>query len=116
MNCRLPRVITEPNITPENIIVTLTGTFHSSMGYVKIDGTTYTSSQVLTINYGTEISVHVNKVSGSSGSSYVKLNGTTVQTGAGTYSFIPTSANVTITMGKSGDSQRPAYYAEITTP
>lgn len=114
MNCRLPQRIGTPSgggTTPSEYAVTLSGSFNSSYGYVTINGTKYTSAQTVAVTAGTEISIYVAaQYSYMDDFAKVTLNGTTVQSGSGTYAHTVNS-NCTISMG----SLEYAYQATITT-
>ena len=88
--------------------LTLTGTFNTRYGYVKINDSKYIEAQTMTLNAGTQISVYV----GGQFSSNAKItyNGNTVQTGAGTYTFA-LADNTIIRM----TSALASYTADITT-
>ena len=114
MNCRLPRVI---SITPASITVNISGKLSSQHAYATVGGTTYKVETTLQdVSKGTQASVYVGAMASDlRDSCYVKLNGETVQSGYGTYSFV-ISHSMTITFGSSGSVPNIYYYAEITTP
>ena len=104
MKCRLPRT-KKIQVTPETVTLALTGTFHSSYAYVTVSGTKYTSTQVLTLEPGTEMTVFCSATGSSYRSrAYITLNGATVQSGSGSYTF-SLSASTQIAMAlESADS------------
>lgn len=70
----------EPPAT--TVDVTLSGTFDSSIGYVTIDGTKYTSEQTVTVAKGTSVTVYCSSnYSGDSKYARITLNGTIVAQG-----------------------------------
>ena len=96
--------------------VALSGDFHSSYGYVTIDGTKYTSAHTVTVAKGTSVTVHCGG-SSSTAQKYatIKLNGTTVAQGttsaAAEYTFAVTdNCSIVITLAKN------TYNAAITMP
>lgn len=96
--------------TPSEYAVTLEGTLDSSRGYVTINGTKYTSAQTITVTAGNTVNVYVG--GSDSSASKVTLNGTTVQTGTGTYSHVVKS-NCTLTFTKNNLNKY--CYCAITT-
>ena len=118
MKCRLPRT-KKIQVTPETVTLALTGTFHSSYAYVTVSGTKYTSTQVLTLEPGTEMSVFCSATGSSYRSrAYITLNGTTVKSGSSSgasYTMVITSpTTVEITRARASGSYY-YYYAAITT-
>ena len=77
----------------KRITITITGTGSTNYCYVEINGVKYTSAKNITIAEGTEVSVYVgtNVSYVANTNCYVKMDGTTVHKGAGTYTFCPTS-------------------------
>lgn len=90
----------EPPATTVN--VALSGDFHSSYGYVTIDGTKYTSAQTLKVAKGTSVTVYCSS-SGRKSKCEITLNGTTVAKGSNAYPAEYTFAatdNCTIVLSK----------------
>lgn len=100
--------------------LTLTGEYGMGSNYtaaVNIGGTNYTSAQVLRLEAGTEVQVRV--YASNSRKTYITLNGTTVQSGTGSYTF-SLSADTQIamalaTMTISGNTAVVGVTAAITT-
>ena len=96
--------------------VALSGDFHRSFGYVKIDRTEYTSAQTLTVVKGTSVTVHCGSLLLQK-DSIITLNGTTVAQGtadaAAEYTFAVTD-NCSIVLSKT--SQTAVFSADITMP
>lgn len=111
MQCRLPKKQTMIS----TVDVVLSGDFHSSYGYVTIDGTKYTSAQTLTVAKGTSVTVFcASKMPANLKNCKITLNGTTVAQGGKEspteYTFTATD-NCTIVITGS------AYFtADITMP
>ena len=108
----------EPPAT--TVDVALSGDFHSSYGYVTIDGTHYTSAQTLKVAKGTSVTVYC----GSSKSEVMQfcaitLNGTTVAHGAigspAEYTFAVTD-NCSIVLSRTSMGFGSYYTAAITMP
>lgn len=73
--------------------------FNSSYGYATIDGVKYTDPATLELAYESVVEVYVSARSAENKEKcYVTLNGETVQSGAGTYSYKVTR-NATLTFG-----------------
>ena len=109
----------EPPAT--TVDVALSGKFHTTRGYVTIDGTKYTSAQTLTVAKGTSVTVRCNS-SSSTGKKKCKitLNGTTVAQGTSSaateYTFAVTS-NCRIDISQEVYGDEIIYYtAAITMP
>ena len=85
--------------------LTLSGEYGMGSNYtaaVNIGGTNYTSAQVLRLEAGTEVQVRV--YASNSSKTYITLNGATVQSGSGSYTF-SLSASTQIAMAlESADS------------
>lgn len=95
------------------VAVSWQGSFDSMYSYISVDGTKYTSKGSAVYEQPPTIKITVSS-SASKIRCYVKLNGTKVQDGNGTYTFTPDSGStVTIKMVYSSDYKY--YYAEITT-
>lgn len=97
------------------VVVTIGGSFYYEYSWVKVNGNRYTSAASVEVEPGTEVQIYTSSAFASLRSSCgVKLNGTAVLSGAGTYTHIA-DRNCTITM-KENVSDGMAYYsAEITT-
>ena len=102
MSGRSPRWI-KP-IQYEKYTITLSGTFSDKAGYAEIGGKVYDFAIVQQFRKGTVLKVYV---TGSTTSRkercYVTLNGETVLTGEGTYTFL-LAADTTITITKNGST------------
>ena len=103
----------EPPAT--TVDVTLSGTFDSSLDYVTMDGTKYTSEQTVTVAKGTIVTVYCGSKSPlSQKNAKITLNGTTVANGttsAGAeYTFTATDNCAIVLTSVS------YYYADITMP
>lgn len=102
------------------LTLTLTGEYGMGSNYtaaVNIGGTNYTSAQVLRLEAGTEVQVRV--YASNNKKTYITLNGTTVQSGTGSYTF-SLSADTQIamalaTMTISGNTAVVGVTAAITT-
>jgi len=99
--------------------LSLSGTFNSTYAYAKINGTKYTSATSRTVASGETLLIHVAATRSTYDSSCsVKLNGTTVQSGKGEYTWAVTS-NATVTFArtshKAGFSTYYSYKVTITT-
>lgn len=101
----------EPPIPSGPFAVVITGDYVHPYMYIDVNEKSYYQATTLEISGGTAVNVVVSSDLISWGNSVtVKLNGTTVQTGAGTYSFTPTS-NITI----ASDSNSSGFTVSITT-
>lgn len=98
MNCIF---LSRGETPPLTKTVTLAGSFNLTYGYVSINGTKYIDAQALEVEVGTEISVHVSGIGSTASSAAITLNGSTVQSGAGTYTF-GLDSPTTITMAIKG--------------
>ena len=115
MQCRLPRKSIKLIFD-----VALSGKFHSSSGYVTIDGTKYTSAQTLTVAKGTSVTVYCwGQRSYEKKRAQIIFNGTTVAQGtvnaAAEYTFAATD-NCSIVMEKKLTDESYYYTAAITMP
>lgn len=109
MNCIMLSRGAPPEIA---LTLTVSGSFNSTYGYVKVGETTYTSAQTVSVAAGTEVTVYVGGRSSSARKNcYISLNGEKVLSGAaGDYTFAMTrSTSVVMSLGSS------YYYATITT-
>lgn len=98
----------EPPATTVN--VALSGDFHSSYGYVTIDGTKYTSAQTVTVAKGTSVTVYCGASNSANRTKCkITLNGTTVAQGTSSagaeFTFAVTdNCSITITVGSYGSA------------
>ena len=67
--------------------VTLAGSMENAYAYAKIGGVTYTTAQTLPMKKGTEVYVYVASKTALTQYCYVKVNGSTVLSGAGGYTY-----------------------------
>ena len=106
----------EPPAT--TVDVALSGDFHSTYGYVTIDGTKYTSAQTVAVAKGTSVTVYCSSERQLKNCK-ITLNGTTVAQGttsAGAeYAFAVTD-NCTVVLSIGVVMGRTYYYADITMP
>lgn len=97
------------------VVVTIGGSFYYEYSWVKVNGNRYTSAASVEVEPGTEVQIYTSSAFASLRSSCgVKLNGTAVLSGAGTYTHIA-DRNCTITMKENVSDGRAYYSAEITT-
>lgn len=108
MSGRSPRRIA---VTRRDIAITLSGTFNSQYAYATINGVKYIGATTVEVAAGTVIDVFVGGTQASAGS-VVTLNGVTVQSGRGTYSY---KAAVSSALQFSQSSTYDAYCCAITT-
>ena len=115
MSGRSPRWIAVKK-APMGFIVTITGTFDATNGYVTIAGTKYTAAAEVQVNAGDEISVYVGATITSVGnnSSYIEKDGARVHSGIGSYSFT-VDTNATITLARNQYRHYFYWTASITT-
>ena len=99
---------------PVKSTVTITGT-PGGYAYIKIGNTTYNKTQTIEVDTPVEISVYVGQNSTGSGACWIKLNGTTVQNGTGTYKFTLNEGQSATIKFSSYASQGAQFRAEITT-
>lgn len=90
-------------VGPFTVVLTEDGSgFNSSYAYATVDGTKYTDAATLELAYGSIVEVYVSgRKAEAKALCYVTLDGETVQSGAGTYSYRVTR-NATLTFGKNG--------------
>ena len=105
----------EPPAT--TVDVALSGDFHSTYGYVTIDGTKYTSAQTVTVAKGTSVTVLcAARMPANLKNCKITLNGTTVAQGGkeslAEYTFA-IADNCTIVLTNKSDRY---YIASITMP
>lgn len=90
-------------VGPFTVVLTEEGNgFNSSYAYATVDGTKYTDPATLELAYGSIVDVFVSARSSYQAQCYVTLDGETVQSGAGTYSYKVTR-NATLTFNRSGN-------------
>jgi hypothetical protein len=96
--------------------VKITGSPHSSYGYVTINGTKYTSDRTYTYTSKPTISVYVSATTSSDRSRCsVSLNGERVKTGYGSYDLSTEATDIEISIGSSTGASGYYYSAHITT-
>lgn len=93
--------------------LTISGSPHTSRGYVQINGIKYNEATTIQLERNTLISVTVSGLgAAASVQCYINLNGERVVTGAGTYSFaLVDDAEIVFTLYSSSHGR-----AEITMP
>lgn len=99
------------------ISASISGNLSSSYGYVKINGTTYSSETVVPVYAGQSVTVYVSSGSGAAKSGCkILFNRTIVQTGEGEYVFTPDEdVSISFARVKIPNTTGYAYTAEITT-
>ena len=89
----------------EERTITLSGRFSETRGYVTVRGVKYVEAATLKLRDGTVVEITVDGASDAAkGSCYIKVDGTTVFQGAGTYLYIVVSTAEIKMLSKSIDN------------
>lgn len=110
---RLPRQIRI--LRPLNISISISGNYYSSSyGYVKVNGTTYTSNKSLSFTVPPDSNPEIVVYCGTSygparNNCFITLDGVTVLSGTGSYTFTA-NKSYTITLTRSGSSSSTRYW------
>lgn len=98
------------------ISASISGNLNSSFGYVKINGTTYSSTTVVSVYAGQSVTVYVSGGSAAKTECEILFNRTLVQTGEGEYVFTPDEdVSISFTRVKIPNATGFVWKAEITT-
>lgn len=98
------------------ISASISGNLSSSSGYVKINGTTYSSETVVSVYAGQSVTVYVSGGSAAKTECEILFNRTIVQTGEGEYVFTPDEdVSISFTRVKIANTTGYVWKAEITT-
>ena len=98
------------------ISASISGNLNSSSGYVKINGTTYSSKTVVSVYAGQSVTVYVSGGSAAKTECEILFNRTIVQTGEGEYVFTPDEdVSISFTRVKIPNATGYVWKAEITT-
>lgn len=98
------------------ISASISGNLNSSSGYVKINGTTYSSETVVSVYAGQSVTVYVSGGSAAKTDCEILFNRTIVQTGEGEYVFTPDEdVSISFARVKVPNTTGYVWKAEITT-
>lgn len=98
------------------ISASISGNLNSSSGYVKINGTTYSSETVVSVYAGQSVTVYVSGGSAAKTECEILFNRTIVQTGEGEYVFTPDEdVSISFARVKIPNTTGYVWKAEITT-
>lgn len=98
------------------ISASISGNLSSHSGYVKINGTTYSSETVVSVYAGQSVTVYVSGGSAAKTECEISFNRTIVQTGEGEYVFTPDEdVSISFTRVKIPNATGYVWKAEITT-
>lgn len=98
------------------ISASISGNLNSSSGYVKINGTTYSSETVVPVYAGQSVTVYVSGGSAAKTECEILFNRTIVQTGEGEYVFTPDEdVSISFARVKVPNTTGYVWKAEITT-
>ena len=98
------------------ISASISGNLNSRSGYVKINGTTYSSETVVSVYAGQSVTVYVSGGSAAKTECEILFNRTIVQTGEGEYVFTPDEdVSISFTRVKIPNATGYVWKAEITT-
>lgn len=98
------------------ISASISGNLSSSSGYVKINGTTYSSETVVSVYAGQSVTVYVSGGSAAKTDCEILFNRTIVQTGEGEYVFTPDEdVSISFARVKIPNATGYVWKAEITT-
>ena len=98
------------------ISASISGNLSSSSGYVKINGTTYSSETVVSVYAGQSVTVYVSGGSAAKTDCEILFNRTIVQTGEGEYVFTPDEdVSISFARVKIPNTTGYVWKAEITT-
>lgn len=98
------------------ISASISGNLNSNSGYVKINGTTYSSETVVSVYAGQSVTVYVSGGSAAKTECEILFNRTIVQTGEGEYVFTPDEdVSISFTRVKIPNATGSVWKAEITT-
>lgn len=98
------------------ISASISGNLNSSSGYVKINGTTYSSETVVSVYAGQSVTVYVSGGSAAKTECEILFNRTIVQTGEGEYVFTPDEdVSISFARVKIPNATGYVWKAEITT-